>query len=234
VSRVNGVVSGIVSSVDDPASLGRVQVQFDWMDGAPESYWARIAAPMAGQNYGAFFMPQVNDEVLVSFDQGDVSHPYIIGFCWSQADTPPFSATQTMRGIRSVAGHMLTFDDSSAATVTVQTVGKNTLVLNDQAGKVTLQTSDQVTVELDSAMAGGPQVQITLPTGDLITLGPTGLNVTTSGAMSVTALSATITAPMVTIDAVMTSVTGAMNVAGPVIANGIVSPTYTEGIGNFI
>ena len=83
------------------------------MDGGPESSWARIAAPMAGSNYGAFFMPQVDDEVLVSFDHGDVSHPYVVGFCWSQAGQPPFSAKQTQRGIQTVAGHQLVFDDSS-------------------------------------------------------------------------------------------------------------------------
>jgi phage baseplate assembly protein gpV len=234
MSRVPGVVSAIVSSIDDPASLGRLQVQFDWMPEAPQSYWARVAAPMAGKNYGAFFMPEVGDEVLVAFDHGDVSHPYVVGFCWSAPSSPPFDATQKKRGIQSVSGHELLFDDSAAAAVTLKTSAGNTLVEDDQAGTITLQTPDQVTVQLTSATGGGPQVQITLPTGDLITLGAAGLTILTSSALTVTALSATITAPALTLDAAMTTVTGALTVSGPVIAGGIVSPTYTPGIGNLL
>lgn len=234
MSRVAGVVSGIISSVDDPANLGRVQVRFDWMDGGPESSWARIAAPMAGSNYGAFFMPQVDDEVLVSFDHGDVSHPYVVGFCWSQAGQPPFSAKQTQRGIQTVAGHQLVFDDSTSPKITLTTAGQNALTLDDTAGTITLQTVDQVVVKLTSAAGGGPQVQIQLPTGDLITLSALGLNVVTNSTLSVSALSATITAPMLSIDAATTLVSGPLIVNGPVIADAIVSPSYTPGVGNLL
>ncbi len=237
MSRLPGVVSAIVSSVSDPATLGRIQVQFDWMDGAPQSYWARVAAPMAGGKRGAFFMPELGDEVLVSFDHGDVSHPYIVGFCWSNADQPPFSAKQNQRGITSVLGHQLLFsDDAGSSKIVLSTPNSGyALTLDATHGKITLATETGIGVEIDDAQAGGPSIALSLPTGNSITLDATGVTVMApAGALNVLALSATITAPAVTIDAAETTITGALTVAGAVIANGVVSPTYTEGVGNFI
>jgi phage baseplate assembly protein gpV len=236
MSRLPGVVSGIVSSVDDPASLGRIQVQFDWMDGAPTSYWARVAAPMAGGKRGAFFMPEVSDEVLVSFDHGDISHAYVVGYCWSGADQPPFSAKQKQRGIMTVLGHQLLFDDDPAGNkITLSTPNGYVLTLDELGQKISLASKGGVSVEIDDPAAGGPSISMSLPTGDSLVLNATGLTATiATGAVNVTALSATITAPSVTIDAAMTSVTGVLNVGGAVIANGVVSPTYTPGVGNLI
>jgi uncharacterized protein involved in type VI secretion and phage assembly len=235
MSRVSGVMSGVVSSVSDPANLGRIQVQFDWMDGAPQSYWARVAAPMAGGKRGAFFMPELNDEVLVSFDQGDVGNAYVVGYCWSGADQPPTTDLK-QRGITTVLGHKLIFDDNPGTDkITLTTPNGYELILDEMGQKITLTTQGGVTVEVDDPGAGGPQIQLTLPTGNSLVLSATGLDVTVAtGAVNVTGLSATITAPSVTIDAAATTVTGALLVSGPVIANGVVSPTYTEGIGNFI
>lgn len=236
MSRLSGVVSGIVSSVSDPANLGRIQVQFDWMDGTPQSYWARVAAPMSGGKRGAFFMPELNDEVLVSFDQGEVSNPYVVGYCWSNADQPPFGANLKQRGIMTVLGHQLLFnDDPSVNSILLSTPSSYALTLDELNKKITLSTANGVSIELDDPEAGDPKISLTLPTGNSVVLDSTGLTATiATGEVTVTALSATITAPAVTIDAAMTTVTGVLNVAGTVIAGGVVSPTYTEGIGNFI
>jgi phage baseplate assembly protein gpV len=232
MSRISGVVSGIVSSTSDPANTGRIQVQFDWLPGTPNSYWARVAAPMAGGKRGAFFMPELNDEVLVSFDHGDVGHPYIIGYCWSGVDEPPTTDLK-QRQITTVLGHKLIFDDNPGTNkITLTTPGGYVLTLDEMGQTITLSTKLGTSIELDDT---APQIQMTLPTGNSIQLGPSGLNVTVAtGAVNITGLSATITAPSVTIDAAATTVTGVLTVSGPVIAGGVVSPTYTEGIGNFI
>ena len=57
-----------------PTSIGRVKVKFPWLGDDVESWWARIAAPGAGPDYGIVWVPQVNDEVLVGFEHGDVRH----------------------------------------------------------------------------------------------------------------------------------------------------------------
>ena len=84
-----GVVIGLVTNNQDPDGQGRVKVKFPWLSDDQESNWARLAMPMAGKNRGLFLLPEVGDEVLVMFEQGDVNHPYVIGAVWNGADTPP-------------------------------------------------------------------------------------------------------------------------------------------------
>jgi phage baseplate assembly protein gpV len=232
MSRIPGVVPAIVKNLNDPSSLGRVQVNFDWMPDAPDAYWARVAAPMAGDDRGCFFMPEVGDEVLVAFDHGDMAHPYVIGYCWSRPDKPPFGADLEKRGIRTPAGSELIFDDNSGAspTILLTTNGGFKVAIDETAAKISIVTGGGVTIELDDMP---PQVQVSLPTGNALTLGPAGLDVTVAaGMLNVTALTATITAPAVTIDAAITTVTGVLNVGGAVIAGSVVSPAYTPGVGN--
>jgi phage baseplate assembly protein gpV len=232
MSRIGGVVPGTVKSLDDPRQLGRVQVSFDWMDGAPESFWARVAAPMAGAGRGAFFMPEVSDEVLVAFDHGEVSHPYVIGYCWSAPDKPPFDAALKKRGIKTVSGHELIFDDD-AKSITLTTQAGFKLVLDEQGSTITLSTAQGVAITLEDVP---PTARIDLPTGNSIALGPSGLEIDApAGTVDVTTLSATITAPSVMLDSAIVSVTGVLNVTGPIItAGGIISPVYTPGVGNLI
>ena len=235
MSRVPGVLPAIVKSVADPNNMGRIKVQFDWMDDAPVSYWARVAAPMAGKARGCFFMPEVDDEVLVAFEHGDVAFPYIVGYCWSGVDKPPFDADQHKRGVKTVAGHKLIFDDSSGSspTVTLTTQGGYQLLLDETGQKITLKTAQGVTVELDDTP---PQVQVSLPSGNSITLGPSGLAVNAAaGEVSIQTTSTTITSPVVTIDAALTTITGVLSVGGPTISTGgIISSSYTPGLGNIL
>lgn len=104
MGRIAGVVTGLVINNVDPDGQGRVQVSFPWLGGQNESYWAPVATLMSGGKRGAWFMPEIGDEVLVSFLQQDVSHPFIIGFLWNGVDTPPTTDTH-LRTIHSVNGH---------------------------------------------------------------------------------------------------------------------------------
>ncbi len=104
MGRISGVVTGTVTSNSDPDGQGRVQVSFPFLGGQNQSYWAPIATLMSGGGRGAWFMPELGDEVLVAFNQEDVAHPYIIGFLWNGQDTPPTTDTH-LRTIHSVNGH---------------------------------------------------------------------------------------------------------------------------------
>src|SRR5262245_51043021 len=91
-NETNGIVIGVVTSLDDEASLGRIKVRYPHLgdDGHKvESAWARLSVPMAGSKRGTFFRPEVEDEVLVAFEHGDPRRPYILGSLWSQKDEPP-------------------------------------------------------------------------------------------------------------------------------------------------
>ena len=76
--RLYGVVVGIVTNNQDPDGMGRVKVRFPWLSATEESWWARIAVPMAGKDRGAYFLPEVDDEVLVAFEHGEVRSPYLL------------------------------------------------------------------------------------------------------------------------------------------------------------
>ncbi|HUD49022.1 MAG TPA: phage baseplate assembly protein V [Candidatus Baltobacteraceae bacterium] len=111
MSRMKGVVTGQVVSVDDPNQQGRVQVSLPFLGGQNESYWAPVATFMSGGGRGAWFMPQVGDEVLVAFNQDDPAHPHILGFLWNGQDTPP-QTDPRMRVIRSLNGHEIRIYDA--------------------------------------------------------------------------------------------------------------------------
>jgi uncharacterized protein involved in type VI secretion and phage assembly len=80
MSRLMGMIPAVVTDLDDPKRLGRIKAKFDWQGDSPETFWARVAAPMAGAGHGAFFMPEKNDEVLVAFEHGSSAHAYIVGY----------------------------------------------------------------------------------------------------------------------------------------------------------
>ena len=72
-----------------PQDMGRVRLRFPWMGEDAVSFWARVAMPGAGKDYGIVWLPQVGDEVLVAFEHGDTSRPFVIGGLWNGTDTPP-------------------------------------------------------------------------------------------------------------------------------------------------
>jgi type VI secretion system VgrG family protein len=87
VPRFPGTVTGIVTDNNDPDQLYRVKVRFPWFP-AVESNWARAARPLSGP---VFFVPEVGDEVLVAFEHGDITRPFVIGTLWNGEDKPPTS-----------------------------------------------------------------------------------------------------------------------------------------------
>ena len=114
-----GVAVALVTNNQDPDGLGRVRVRFPWFD-ETESFWARLATPMAGKDRGLVLIPEVDDEVLVAFEREDLRFPYILGGVWNGQDKPPFDnsdGNNDTRLFKSRKGHTLTFDDGSQGVV---------------------------------------------------------------------------------------------------------------------
>jgi uncharacterized protein involved in type VI secretion and phage assembly len=99
-------VIGKVTNVQDPENLGRIEVTYPWLSESNRSRWASVASIMAGPERGAFFMPEIDDEVLITFEHGDWDHPYVIGFLWNEVQRPP-SATVHQRVVCSVNGQRI-------------------------------------------------------------------------------------------------------------------------------
>jgi uncharacterized protein involved in type VI secretion and phage assembly len=115
MKRYPGVVTAIVNSLDDPEGQGRIQLQFPWLSDTQQSSWAPVAAPMAGKKRGFYFMPEVGDEVLVSFEHGDFDHPFIVGFLWNGVDLPPAN-DRRRRLVHSVNGHEIEINDAEVSS----------------------------------------------------------------------------------------------------------------------
>jgi uncharacterized protein involved in type VI secretion and phage assembly len=138
MSTVNGVVVGLVTDVNDPEKLGRIKVHFPWLDEGHESDWIRIATLMAGGNRGSFFLPEVNDEVLVAFEHGDSRFPFALGFLWNGIDKPPSEHVRD-RMLKSKNGHQLRFLDSKTDL--------GGIVIEDANGNRISMTNGQIKVE---------------------------------------------------------------------------------------
>jgi uncharacterized protein involved in type VI secretion and phage assembly len=140
--QMNGVMVGTVVSVDDPAGEARIKVNFPWMGGQSDSSWAQVAAPMAGNDRGVYFMPEPGDEVLVGFDHGDVNQPVVLGYMWSGRDKPP-SPSVHERVIQSVNKHKIRFLDpppsgGDKGGIVIEDAHGNTVVLSN--GKITIKS----------------------------------------------------------------------------------------------
>lgn len=145
-ASVPGVAVGIVTDNKDPAGMGRVKVTYPWRAADDESHWARIAATMAGSDRGTYFLPEVDDEVLVAFDNGDIRHPYVLGALWNGKDAPPETnqdGKNDVREIRSRSGHELVFDDAeTAGKVEITTNAGHKIVLDDSTGQEKIKIED--------------------------------------------------------------------------------------------
>lgn len=116
--QMPGVVEAIVVDNVDPEQLGRVKVKFPLLPDMPESYWARLSMPMAGRERGWMTIPEIDDEVLVSFVRGDIDNAIVVGSLYNGVDTPPYAnedQENNLRVFQSRSGHRLTFDDTQGA-----------------------------------------------------------------------------------------------------------------------
>jgi uncharacterized protein involved in type VI secretion and phage assembly len=82
------LVLGVVTNTNDPLQMGRVRVAYPALSSDTEGAWARIAAMSAGKERGALMLPVVGEEVLVGFEHGDTTRPYVLGSLFNGSDEP--------------------------------------------------------------------------------------------------------------------------------------------------
>jgi uncharacterized protein involved in type VI secretion and phage assembly len=149
ITPIQGVVIGIVTNNQDPEKLGRVKVKFPWLSQADESAWARIAAPMAGNNRGAYFLPEVDDEVLVTFERGDLRFPYILGALWNGKDAPPEKNEDGGNHVRSIvsrSGHVIRLNDEDGKEKIeiIDKTKKNSIIFDTANNTIQITTDKDI------------------------------------------------------------------------------------------
>jgi uncharacterized protein involved in type VI secretion and phage assembly len=138
-----------------------VKVKYPWLAPDHASDWARVVVPGGGSARGIAFLPEVNDEVLVGFELGDVHHPYVIGGLWNGQDKPPGDKSKVVSGgkveqrvIRSRAGHTVTLDDSNgAAGITIEDKNGNVVFLDSTTDALRIKVKGDVVVEAQGSLS---------------------------------------------------------------------------------
>ncbi len=147
-----GVVIGLVTDNVDPLKEGRVRVNFPMLNNEVESEWCRMRQAYAGNDYGAFYIPEIGDEVLVSFINGDMSLPVILGGLYNGKDKPPsFRAKdKDQKMIRTKGKHEILMDDTTGKErVRIKTKKGHTIDLSDEDKKIDIKTTSGQKVVLD-------------------------------------------------------------------------------------
>lgn len=207
-ARWFGLYPALVTDLVDPDGRGRIEVKFPSFGEAGQSVraWATLLSPYADKDQGLLILPEVDSQVVVGFEAGDPTRPYIVGACWNgQASLPETAqAANNKRLIKSRAGSLFEFDDSQgAAKVTVSMQSGHELVLDDAAQSVTIKHSNGCEIVMN--IAG--QVSITA-----------------NATVEITASAVNVHAPTVMCDGIVQCTT--------LIATSVVSSSYTPGAGN--
>lgn len=215
--RWYGAFPALVTDVVDPEGLGRVKIALPWSPdtaGARYETWARLATFMAGNNRGSWFIPDVDDEVLIVFEGGDPRRPYVIGSLWNGKDKPPESMDGAGKNfkkvLRSRNGVKLTMDDNDGREQFIlETPGGQKLTLKDGPGAVEIVDSNGNSIKMEAS----------------------GITITASAKVTINASQVAVSAGMVTVDAAMSKFSGVVQ-CDTMISNSVISASYTPGAGN--
>ncbi|MEH1841125.1 MAG: VgrG-related protein [Nostoc sp.] len=151
---------GLVTNNKDPKGWGRVKVQFPTLTKQHESNWARVVGLGASDKRGFYCLPEINDEVLVGFEHGDIHRPYIMGGVWNGKDKTVETVANTIksrkvrvRTIKTRTGHTIQFveedDKSSKAGIYIKTKSGHRIDLNDSLKFIEIKTAGRHKIRMD-------------------------------------------------------------------------------------
>jgi uncharacterized protein involved in type VI secretion and phage assembly len=141
-TRVYEPMVALVTDNKDPSKLGRVKIKIPVLSNTDTSWWAPIVMLGAGKNRGWFFIPEINDEVLVLFEHGDLNRPLVVGALWGGKDKPPDKnpGSNPRRVIKSREGSKITFDDEKEQLIFEDGKNKGRLTFDAKANKITIES----------------------------------------------------------------------------------------------
>jgi uncharacterized protein involved in type VI secretion and phage assembly len=216
--RWYGVYPALVTDLADPDGQGRVRVKLPWSpDTSGDRYeaWARLAVLMAGNNRGTWFIPDVDDEVLVAFEGGSPVRPYVVGALWNGRDAGPTSmdgaGRNNLKVVRSRNGVKVTLDDQDGQEkLILETPGGQKMTLRDGPGSVELVDSNGNSIKMEAS----------------------GITINTSGQLTINASAVTISAGTITGNAGTSTFSGQVVAGACLQTPSVIAASYTPGAGN--
>ena len=153
---IRGLYTGTVKKInEDPDNQYRVLVEIPLFDQKGEGIWARLTNFYSTSGAGAFFMLEVNDEVVMGFLNEDPRFPIILGSMYSNSKNKPFKGLEpdeknSKKAIVTKSGLEIEFDDENKV-LTVVTPDKNTIILSDKDKKITIKDDNSNSIEMSSS-----------------------------------------------------------------------------------
>src|SRR5215212_7919742 len=198
------LVLGVVTNNNDPEDLGRVRVQYPALSSETEGAWARVATASAGKERGLLMLPVVGEEVLVGFEHGDTTRPYVLGSLFNGNDTPGDDLLHDKDGsfvvhsdkhIRTQAKE--TYTIRADGDLIIEVGGKETRKIegdwtNETTGKSTLTATQAMSLEGQSMSVKG-KADVTIEATASLTLKCSGSQI------QISAAGVTISGPMISL-----------------------------------
>ncbi|MFE9746782.1 VgrG-related protein [Saccharothrix saharensis] len=184
--RMPGLATGIVTDIREPGTgqRGWVRLKFPWLDDVYVTDWVRTVQ-WGGINGGGVFSPEVNDEVLVGFEQGSLDRPYVIGGLYNGVDRPsphdvplvdPTKGGVNRRSLVSRSGNRLELLDSpTTAGVRLQTGDKRVdITMDEKTGSVDIEVRTPQGAQVLGSISMTPRgITVDARNGDLVLKGHT-------------------------------------------------------------
>lgn len=150
---IKGLHVGIVSQLEeDPDGEDRILVNLPIVDGEKKGIWCRVSSLDAGENRGAFFRPEIKDEVIVGFINEDPNNAVVLGMLHSSAKPAPIVASDDNheKGFVTRSEMKLMFDDDKVS-VTIETPAGKKFTMNEDSGEIVIEDENSNVITMDSS-----------------------------------------------------------------------------------
>ena len=196
IGGIKGLQIGkVVQLQSDPDGQHRILVRIPVIDAKARGTWMRVASLDAGANRGAFFRPELDDEVIVGFINEDPRDAVVLGMLHSSAKPTPINENDSNheKGFTTRSKMHISFNDDTK-TIKIDTPAGNTVMLDEQAQKITIKDQNQNSITMDpSGIALSSQknidinagVNLTLKAGASLTIGGLTLSIKADGNVSI-------------------------------------------------
>lgn len=225
-NRIYGVLPGEVTDVNDPEGMGRILVNFHSLASEENSYWARIATLYSGNDRGILFRPEVGDEVLCTFEHGDIQYPYVLGGLWNGQETPPDTDSQNnIKMIMTRSGHKITFDDTQLSEkIEIESKSGHKVTLDDVplSEKIEIESKSGQKIVLDDSIPGAEKIQIETTTTGMVDITCLNANINAIAGLN-------ITTPLAQFSGVLQA---QLIQTQTIIATAVIGSAYTPAPGN--
>ena len=190
VGAINGLQIGkVVQLQNDPDGEDRILVKIPTLDNNARGIWTRVASLDAGKDRGAFFRPEIDDEVIIGFINDDPRHAVVLGMLNSSAKPAPIKASDANneKGFTTRSKMHISFNDQTK-TITIDTPQGNHIILDEQGSKIEIKDQNSNKVTMDSS-------GITLKSPLKVSINAdANIDIKATGSLSIQALSVSIKA----------------------------------------